>query len=115
MNFDYAIIGGGVVGSAILNKLTRLGKSCVLLEKESDVGFGSSKANSAIIHTGFDCTPGTLKAQLNVRGAKLFPEIAKRLGVKIVNNGHLVVGNDLEHLKELKVKVKRMGLRALEL
>ena len=85
MNYDFAVIGGGVVGSAILNKLTRLGKSCVLIEKESDVGFGSSKANSAIIHTGFDCTPGTLKAQLNVRGAEIFPEVAKRLGVKIVN------------------------------
>ncbi|MBP3630265.1 MAG: NAD(P)/FAD-dependent oxidoreductase [Clostridia bacterium] len=115
MNFDYAIIGGGVVGSAILNKLTRLGKSCILLEKESDVGFGSSKANSAIIHTGFDCTPGTLKAQLNVRGAKLFPEIAKRLGVKIVNNGHLVVGNDLEHLKELKVKGETNGVESLRI
>lgn len=115
MKFDYAVIGGGVVGSAILNKLTRLGKSCVLLEKESDVGFGSSKANSAIIHTGFDCTPGTLKAKLNVRGAEMFPEIAKRLGVKIVNNGHLVVGNDLERLNELKQRGESNGVKGLEI
>ena len=115
MNFDYAIIGGGVVGSAVLNKLTRLGKSCVLLEKQSDVGFGSSKANSAIVHTGFDCTPGTLKAKLNVRGAEIFPAIAKRLGVKIINNGHLVVGNDLERLNELKLKGEQNGVKGLEI
>lgn len=115
MMFEYAIIGGGVVGTAILNKLTRLGKSCVLLEKENDVGFGSSKANSAIIHTGFDCTPGTLKAKLNVRGAEIFPELAKRLGIKIVNNGHLVVGNDIERLKELKRKGEKNGVKGLEI
>lgn len=115
MNYDFAVIGGGVVGSAILNKLTRLGKSCVLIEKESDVGFGSSKANSAIIHTGFDCTPGTLKAQLNVRGAEIFPEVAKRLGVKIVNNGHLVVGNDLDQLNALKEKGEKNGVKGLEI
>ena len=115
MKFEYAIIGGGVVGTAIFNKLTRLGKSCVLLEKESDVGFGSSKANSGIVHTGFDCTPGTLKAKLNVRGAQLFPEIAKRLQVKLVNNGHLVVGNDIEHLKNLFNKGVQNGVQGLEI
>ena len=102
MCYDFAIIGGGIVGSAIFNKLTRLGASCVLLEKENDLGFGSSKANSGIVHTGLDCKPDTLKARLNVRGAELFSSIAKRLNVKYLNNGHLIVGNDLDHLKRLK-------------
>lgn len=115
MVFDYAIFGGGVVGSAIFNKLTRVGKTCVLLEKENDVGFGSSKANSGIVHTGFDCKPGTLKAKLNVIGCKQLPNIAKRLGVRYLKNGHLVVGNDLEKINELYNRGIKNGVKNLEI
>lgn len=99
--FDVAIIGGGVVGTACLSKLTRLGKRCVLLERENDVGFGSSKANSGLIHAGFDAEPGTLKAKLNVRGNQLFPKLFAELGVPYNKCGHLVVGNDLEMIDTL--------------
>ncbi len=115
MCFDYAIIGGGIVGCSIFNKLTRLGFNCVLFEKENDLGFGSSKANSGIVHTGLDCLPNTLKAKLNVRGAKLFPEIAKRLNVQFVNNGHLIVGNDLGKLNELKLQGEKNGVKGLKI
>ncbi len=111
--FDCVVIGGGVVGAAIFNKIVRLGKSCVLLDKASDVATGASKANSGIVHAGYDPKPGTLKAKLNVRGAKLFPQICKRLGVKLNCCGALVVGDDKEKILELynrglqnKVKVE---------
>ncbi len=99
--FDAIIIGGGVVGTAIFSKFQRLGKKCALIEKENDVGFGSSKANSGLVHAGFDPMPGSLKARLNVRGNLIFGDTLKKLNVPFVRNGHLVVGNDLEKLQEL--------------
>lgn len=115
MVFDYAIFGGGVVGSAIFNKLVRVGKKCVLIEKENDVGFGSSKANSGIVHTGLDCKPGTLKAKLNVIGCKELPIVAKRLGVPYKQNGHIVVGNDITKLNELLERGKQNGVSDLKI
>lgn len=108
--FDVCIIGGGVVGCAILNKLTRLGLSCVLVEIQNDVGFGASKANTALIHSGIDCKPGTLKARLNVRGNALFPSILKRLGVAYVQTGHMIVGNDKEKLLNLLERAQKNGV-----
>ena len=99
--FDVVVIGGGVVGTAIFSKLTRIGLNAALIEKENDVGFGSSKANSGLIHAGFDARPGTLKAKLNVRGNYLYDEISKKLNIPFTRNGHLVVGNDLDKIKEL--------------
>lgn len=99
--FDCAIIGAGVVGATIFNKLTRIGKKCVLLDKASDVATGASKANSGLVHAGYDPTPGSLKAILNIRGNKLYPQICKRLGVKLENCGALVVGDDKDQIKAL--------------
>lgn len=111
--FDCLIIGGGIVGASILNKLTRVGKKCLLLDKASDVATGATKANSGLVHAGYDPKPNTLKAKLNVRGNKLFPKICKRLGVKINICGALVVGDDKQKIEELydrgiqnKVKVE---------
>ena len=75
--FDVAIIGAGVVGTAIFNKLTRIGKKVLLLDKASDVATGASKANSGLVHAGYDPMPGTLKAKLNVKGNKMFPKLCK--------------------------------------
>jgi len=113
--FDVAIIGGGVVGTAILNKLTRLGKKCVLIEIQNDVGFGASRANTALIHSGIDCKPNTLKAKLNVRGNRLFPSLAKRLGVPYLRSGHLIVGNDLAKLKSLISRAEKNGVHGVRL
>ena len=60
MSWDVAIIGGGVVGTAIARELAGYQVRCVLLEADGDVGTGTTKANTAILHTGFDATPGTL-------------------------------------------------------
>lgn len=111
---DCIIVGGGVVGTAILNKLTRLGKSCALVEIQNDVGFGASRANTALIHSGIDCKPNTLKAKLNVRGNAIFPSIAKRLGVPFIQNGHLIVGNDISKLEELNERAKLNGVKGVK-
>ncbi len=108
--FDCIIIGAGVVGTSIFNKLTRIGKSCLLLDKASDVATGASKANSGIVHAGYDPKPDSLKALLNVRGNKLYPQICKRLGVKLNHCGALVVGNDLEKIEALHQRAKLNGV-----
>ena len=66
--YDVIIVGGGVVGTAVARELSRYALSICLLEKEEDVCSGTSKANSAIVHAGFDAVPGTLKANFNVKG-----------------------------------------------
>ena len=115
MVYDYAIIGGGVIGCAILNKFTRLGKKCLLVEVGSDVAVGTSKANSGIVHAGFDAKPNTLKASLNVRGAKLFPKLCKELKVPLINNGAVVIGNDIDAVKTLYNRGITNGVDGLEI
>lgn len=113
--FDFCVIGGGVVGTSIFNKLVRLGASVVLLEKENDVGFGASKANTALVHSGIDCKPGTLKAKLNVRGNVLFEDVCKRLNIPFVRSGHLIVGNDKDKLSNLMERAKLNGVLGVKL
>ena len=79
--FDVAIIGAGVVGTLTARELTRYKLSVCLLEKENDVAMGASKANSGIIHGGFDPEPGTLKAELNAKGVPLLYKAARELNV----------------------------------
>ena len=87
MQYDVVVIGAGVVGAMITRELSKLDMSLVLLEKCGDVAMGSSKANSAIVHAGFDAESGSLKAKLNVKGSKMMENVAKELGVKYKNNG----------------------------
>ncbi len=113
--YDYAVIGGGVVGCAIFNKLRRYGKEVVLIEKGYDVAVGTTKANSGIVHAGFDAKEGTLKAKLNVRGAELMPELCKNLNVPYVENGAVVIGNFLPTLQELYDRGIANGVKGLEI
>ena len=99
--FDCVVIGAGVVGASIFNKLVRVGKSCLLLDKASDVATGASKANSGLVHAGYDPKPDSLKAKLNVRGNALYPSICKRLGVSLKKTGALVVGDDKSAIERL--------------
>ena len=89
--FDVAVIGGGVVGAMILRELSAYDLKICMLEKENDVCMGQSKANSGIVHAGFDAKEGSLKAKFNVSGNKMMPEVCKELGVKYKNNESLVV------------------------
>ena len=102
--YDVVVIGAGCVGAMTIRELTKYNLKACILEKENDVSLGATRANSAIVHAGFDAEPGTLKAKLNVRGAELFRTVTKELGVKFINNGSLVIGfdeKDKEHLELL--------------
>ncbi len=90
--YDVAIIGGGVVGGMIARKLASYKLRICIFEKESDVAMGATRANSAIVHAGFDAKEGSLKALLNVRGSEMMEDIARELGVKYKRNGSLVIG-----------------------
>lgn len=94
--YDVAIIGAGVIGGMTARALSKYRLKLCILEKENDVAMGATKANSAIIHAGFDAKEGSLKAKLNVRGAEMMPFICQELGVKYQNNGSLVLGFDEE-------------------
>ena len=110
MQYDVAIIGGGVVGCAILDRLTLAGYQCILFESGGDVAVGASKANSGLVHAGFDCQPDTLKAKLNVRGQKLMEETCKRLQVPFKRCGAIVVGDDINKVRELYKRGVKNGV-----
>lgn len=101
MVFDMMIIGAGITGCALARVLSRYEGSLAVLDRGYDVAEGASKANSGIVHAGFDAKPGTLKAKLNVEGAKMYPAICKELGVPYTQPGALVIGFDGEDRKTL--------------
>ncbi len=115
MIYDVAILGGGIVGTSVLNKLTRLGVKAILLEKGSDVSVGTTKANSGIVHAGFDAKTGSLKAMLNKRGSELFPKLCEELGVPYKQNGAIVIGNDMAKIKALYDRGIANGIQGLEI
>lgn len=107
--YDISIIGGGIIGAMIARELSRYNLKICVLEKENDVACGATKANSAIVHAGFDAKPGTLKAKLNVRGSKMMQKVAEELGVKYINNGSLVAGFGTDDLKIIE-KLMKQGI-----
>ena len=104
--YDIAIIGAGVVGGLIARKLAEYDLKIVILEKEADVALGATKANSAIVHAGFDAAEGSLKAKLNVKGSEMMEQVTKELGVKYIRNESLVVAFESER-QEVENLVKR--------
>lgn len=116
--YDIAIIGGGVVGGMIMRELSAYNLNICMLEKENDVAVGASRANSAIVHAGFDAKEGSLKAKLNVEGSEMMKHITDELGVKYKKNGSLVVGfnaEDREMLEELLERGNKNGVKGLEI
>ena len=105
MTTDILIIGAGVVGCALARVLSRYEADVVVLDRGSDVAEGASKANSGIVHAGFDAHPGTLKAKQNVEGAKMYPALCAELGVPYSQPGALVIGFDEEDRKTLETLV----------
>ena len=115
---DVVIIGGGIIGAAIARELSKYSVDVVLLEKGPDVAMGTSKANSGILHAGFDAKPGTLKAVTNVRGNQLYRKLHKDLGLDIKYTGSLVVAKtaeDMETLKDLLVRGNENNVPGLEI
>ena len=91
MKYDVAVVGAGVIGSLIARELSRYNIKIALVEKCNDMAMGTSKANSAIVHAGFDAKPGSLKAKMNVEGTALMPELCRTLSVPFKPIGSLVV------------------------
>ncbi len=115
---DVVVIGGGVVGCAIARELSRFELSVVLIESSPDVATGTSKANSGILHAGFDAEPGTWKARLNVRGAQLYADLAEGLGISRKATGALVVAKDaaqMETVADLRQRGIANGVPGLEI
>lgn len=116
--YDIAIIGAGIVGAMAARELTKYNVSVCVLEKENDVALGATKANSAIVHAGFDAKPNSLKARLNVRGSEMMPKVTRELGVKYKNNGSLVLGfdeNDRKVIDELFERGIKNGVKGLKI
>jgi glycerol-3-phosphate dehydrogenase len=99
--FDVAVIGAGVVGTAVARLLSRQLLSVALLEAGPDIAVGTSKANTAILHTGFDATPGSIEARLVSRGYHLLNEYAPRVGIAIERVGAVLVAWDDEQAANL--------------
>lgn len=118
--YDVVVIGAGVSGCASARELSRYNLKICVLEKEEDVCCGTSKANSAIVHAGFDAKSGSLKAKLNVEGSLMMEQLAKDLDFRYKRNGSLVVCMSEEEREALFELYKRgmengvKGLRIIE-
>jgi glycerol-3-phosphate dehydrogenase len=115
---DVIVIGAGIVGSAIARDLAGTGLAVTLVEARNDVGDGTSKANTALLHTGFDATPGTLESRLVARGYDLLGDYAERTGIPIERTGALLVAwndEEVDALPTLKDKAERNGYHACEI
>lgn len=100
--YDVTIIGAGIIGACIARELSRYQLKTIIIEKENDVANGTTKANSAIVHAGYDAKPGTLKARTNVQGNKMFEGLCKELGVPFKRIGSLVVAFNEEEINTLQ-------------
>lgn len=102
MVYNIIIIGAGVSGASIARELSRYQAKICVIEKEEDVCCGTSKANSAIVHAGYDAAPGSLKAKMNVRGNRIMGRLAEELDIPFKRNGSLVICRDKEDMPELQ-------------
>jgi glycerol-3-phosphate dehydrogenase len=113
---DVAIVGAGVVGTAIARTLARYQLHCVLADASWDVGTGTSKANTAILHTGFDAKPGSLESRLLSRGSALLREYAAATGIPVENTGALLIAWTPEQeafLPAIEMNARRNGYLAV--
>lgn len=116
--YDVAIIGAGIVGASIARELSKYELKVIVLEKSYDIANGSTKANSGIVHAGYDAKEGTLKAKLNVMGNKMYENLCKELNVPYKNNGSLVIAFNENELKTLELLYERgvkNGVKDLEI
>ncbi len=118
--YKVAIIGAGVVGAMAARRLSAYDIEIVILEKEADVAMGQSKANSGIVHAGYDPMPGSLKALLNVKGSEMMEAVCQELGVSYRRNGTLIVAfeegefAELQNLYERGVENGVKGLKIID-
>ena len=115
--YDIVIIGAGVVGGMIARQMAKYDLNICILEKEADVAMGATRANSAIVHAGFDAKVGSLKARFNVRGSEMMEDVAKELGVKYKRNESLVVAfeNERAEVEEIYKRGLENGVKGLSI
>ena len=105
--YDIAIVGAGVTGAMTARELSKYNLKIALLEKCNDVAMGATKANSGIVHAGFDAAEGSLMAKMNVKGCAMMPATCEKLNVPYKNNGSLVVAFSDDEMKHLEVLLER--------
>lgn len=115
---DILIIGAGITGTAVARAISRYNASICVVDSASDIAEGATKANSGIIHAGFDAKPGTLKAKYNILGSKMYPDICASLGVPYRMCGALVLAfsdDDTAMLEELELRGRQNGVPDLQI
>ena len=118
MKYDVVVIGGGVIGCAVARELSRYQVKACVVEREEDVCSGTSKANSAIVHGGFDAEPGSLKAKFNILGSQRMEELSKELDFDYKRNGSLVLcfaEEDKPALEALYEKGVKNGVKGMSI
>jgi len=118
MSKDIVIIGGGVVGCGVARLLSAYETGVTVIERGHDVAEGASKANSGIVHAGFDAVPGSQKARFNVQGARMYPALCAELGVPFSRPGALVLafdGQGRETVRHLYEQGRQNGVDGLAL
>ena len=116
--YDVSIIGAGVIGGMLARELSKYKLSVVLLEKDNDVAMAASRANSGIIHGGYDPVPGTLKAKLNAQGVQMLFRVAEELNVPHKHNGSMVCAFSEEEepiIDELYMQGQENGIPGLQI
>lgn len=116
--YDVTVIGCGVIGASAAYELSRYQLSVAVLEKENDVACGTTKANSAIVHAGYDPVPGTKMARLNVQGSKMMEALCRRLSVDYKRIGSLVLAfheDDMTVVQELFDRGQKNGVEQLQI
>lgn len=111
--YDVVIIGAGITGTVLARDLSACHLRIAVIEKENDIADGATMANSAIVHTGYDPEPGTLKAKLNVEGARLYPKLCEDLGLHYKTVGAYIAACGKEEEDHLDVLAKRADEREI--
>ena len=113
-SFDVVVVGAGIAGCTAARELARYDLSICVLEAGNDIACGATRANSAIVHAGFDPVPGTLKARFNVEGSKAYPRWCEELGAQFRRNGSMVLAFDDEGRSKLEELVRRADANGVE-
>lgn len=116
-SFDLVVIGGGIVGTATFSEAVRAGINACLLEEANDVSAYATKANSGIVHSGYDPIPGSLMAKFNREGNAMYKDMCSRLGVEYLECGTLTVASEegRQKLLELKARGEENGIKGLRI
>ncbi|MGL4737145.1 MAG: NAD(P)/FAD-dependent oxidoreductase [Cellulosilyticaceae bacterium] len=116
--YDVVVVGAGICGASIARELSRYTLDVLVVEKENDVAMGTTKANSGIVHAGYDPEPGTLMAKYNVQGSQMMQGLCEELDVPYKRIGSLVLAfsdEEVEHLKKLYARGQANGVEGLGL